>query len=98
QIRTLAKRPDVHAILFTPHWGAEYQHTPDAKQKALAREVLDAGATAVIGTHPHVVQPIEKYTTQDGRETLIAYSLGNFISNQIGLPRLSSAILMLGLA
>jgi poly-gamma-glutamate synthesis protein (capsule biosynthesis protein) len=96
-VRALAKRPDVHAIFFTPHWGNEYQHKPDEKQAALARDVLDAGATAVIGTHPHVMQPVEKYVTRDGRETVIAYSLGNFVSNQIGLPRLSSAILLLSL-
>lgn len=96
-IRTLAKRADVHAIFFTPHWGNEYQHRPDEKQAALAKDALEAGATAVIGTHPHVIQPIEKYVTKDGRETVIAYSLGNFVSNQIGLPRLSSAILLLAL-
>jgi len=96
-IRTLAKRTDVHAIFFAPHWGGEYQHKPEAKQTELAKDVLDAGATAVIGTHPHVMQPIEKYVTKDGRETLIAYSLGNFVSNQIGLPRLSTAILLLNL-
>lgn len=96
-IRALAKRADVHAILFTPHWGGEYQHKPDEKQAALAKDVLEAGATAVIGSHPHVMQPVEKYTTKDGRETVIAYSLGNFVSNQIGLPRLSSAILLLAL-
>ena len=96
-IRTLARRDDVHAVFFVPHWGNEYQHKPDEKQTALAKDVLDAGATAVIGTHPHVMQPIEKYVTKDGRETVIAYSLGNFMSNQIGLPRLSSAILLLAL-
>lgn len=97
-VRSLAARPDIHAVFLAPHWGTEYQHKPNKKQQALAREVLDAGATAVIGTHPHVIQPIEKYRTKDGRETLIAYSLGNFVSNQIGLPRRSSAILLLGLA
>jgi poly-gamma-glutamate synthesis protein (capsule biosynthesis protein) len=96
-IRTLAKRADVHAIFFTPHWGGEYQHKPDAKQNELAKEALEAGATGVIGTHPHVMQPLEKHVTKDGRETIISYSLGNFVSNQIGLPRLSSAILLLAL-
>lgn len=96
-IRALAKRVDVHAIFFTPHWGSEYQHKAEEKQTALAKDVLEAGATAVIGSHPHVMQPFEKYVTKDGRETVIAYSLGNFVSNQIGLPRLSSAILLLSL-
>ncbi len=96
-IRTLAKRADVHAVFFTPHWGGEYSHKTEAKQTELAKDVLEAGATAVIGSHPHVMQPLEKYVTKDGRESVIAYSLGNFVSNQIGLPRLSSAILLLAL-
>ena len=96
-VKDLAKKRDVHAIFVTPHWGGEYQHKPEPRQTAWAKEMLDAGATAIIGQHPHVMQPIEKYVTQDGRETLIAYSLGNFVSNQIGLPRLSSAILLLAL-
>ncbi len=96
-VRKLAARSDIAAVILAPHWGIEYHHKPDKKQQALAHDALDAGATAVIGTHPHVIQPLEKYRTKDGRETLIAYSLGNFISNQIGLPRRSSAILLLGL-
>lgn len=96
-VRDLAARADVHAVMVAPHWGNEYQHRPDAKQIEWAREMLEAGATAILGAHPHVMQPIEKYTTKDGRETLIAYSLGNFVSNQIGMPRKSAAIVLLGL-
>ena len=96
-IRALAKRKDVHAVMFVPHGGPEYRHKPDAKQRLLARQALEAGATAVIGSHPHVMQPIEKYVTKDKRETVIAYSMGNFVSNQIGLARRTSAILLLGL-
>jgi poly-gamma-glutamate synthesis protein (capsule biosynthesis protein) len=96
-IRSLAAKPDIAAVFLVPHWGGEYQHKPDEKQSALAREVLEAGATGIIGSHPHVMQPIEKITTKDGRETIAAYSLGNFVSHQIGLPRRSAAILLLGL-
>lgn len=96
-ISALSQRDDVDAVMFTPHWGWEYRHKANPRQQALAREAIDAGATAVIGTHPHVVQPVEKYVTASGREGFIAYSLGNFVSNQIGLPRRSSLILMLGL-
>lgn len=97
QIRQLAARPDLHAVIVLPHWGQEYQHKADPVQKALAREFVEAGATAVIGTHPHVIQPIEKLQAADGREAVVAYSLGNFVSHQIGLPRLSSVVLLLGL-
>ena len=97
-IRALARRDDIDAVMFAPHWGAEYEHEPEPRQRALAGAAIEAGATAVIGTHPHVMQPIEKHVAKDGREGLIAYSLGNFISNQISLARRSSLILLLGLA
>ena len=84
--------------MFAPHWGAEYEHKPEPRQRALAAAAIEAGATAVIGTHPHVMQPVEKHVAKDGREGLIAYSLGNFVSNQISLARRSSLILLLGLA
>jgi poly-gamma-glutamate synthesis protein (capsule biosynthesis protein) len=96
-VKDLARKPDIHAIFVTPHWGAEYQHKPEPRQRDWAREMIEAGAVAVIGQHPHVMQPIEKVTAGGGREGLVAYSLGNFVSNQIGLPRRSSAILLLGL-
>jgi len=80
-------------VIFLPHWGAEYTQTPDSNQRRLARAALNAGAAAVIGTHPHVLQPIEAVTTSDGRQGFVAYSLGNFISSQWALPQRSSAIL-----
>jgi poly-gamma-glutamate synthesis protein (capsule biosynthesis protein) len=96
-VRKLANMESVHAVIVLPHWGWEYNHRPSRKQRHLARSVLEAGAAAVIGTHPHVVQPLEQYNTSDGRQTLIAYSLGNFISNQPLLSTQSSVILLLGL-
>ncbi|MGE0735609.1 MAG: CapA family protein [Alphaproteobacteria bacterium] len=98
EIAALRARPDIHAVVLAPHWGVEYQHQPEQPQIDLARQAIDAGATAVIGTHPHVIQPFEKYVAKDGREGFIAYSLGNFVSNQIGLPRRSTVMLLLGLA
>jgi len=83
EIRKLAARPDIDAVILTPHWGIEYQQQPDAQQRRLGHEAIDAGATAVIGSHPHVLEPWEKYTAADGREGLIVYSSGNFISGQV---------------
>ncbi len=96
-VKELAQRPDIHAIFVTPHWGAEYQHKPELRQGEWATDVINAGAAGIIGQHPHVMQPVEKVAAADGREGFVAYSLGNYVSNQIGLPRLSSAILLLGL-
>ena len=97
-VGALARRDDIDAVIFAPHWGAEYEHEPEPRQRALAAAAIEAGAAAVIGTHPHVVQPVEKHVAKDGREGLIAYSLGNFVSNQISLARRSSLILLLGLS
>ncbi|MBN2697364.1 MAG: CapA family protein [Bacteroidales bacterium] len=69
-------RPDFTVV--TVHWGNEYELTPDDAQKKFARFLLRNGADAVIGSHPHVVQPLER--TETG--VIIVYSLGNFISNQ----------------
>lgn len=75
-----ALNPD--AIIACMHWGIEYQSLPDKEQKFLADWLLRKGVDHVIGSHPHVVQPIEVRTdslTND--KHLIVYSLGNFISN-----------------
>ena len=96
-IRGLKGRPEIDAIIVTPHWGIEYEQTPEAREKGLAHEMLDAGALAILGGHPHVVQPWEKYATQDGREGFVIYSLGNFVSGQTGTAKRSSLILYLGL-
>lgn len=87
EVERLATDPAVDAVILTPHWGYENSRNTNAKQRKLAREVLDAGATAIIGAHPHVLQPWEKHTSPDGREGLIVYSLGNFISNQRRTPQ-----------
>lgn len=63
------------------HWGEEYTLLPNASQKRLADDLLTLGADLVIGGHPHVVQPMELRTRADGRQALVVYSLGNFISN-----------------
>ena len=97
-IARLAADPAIDAVILAPHWGVEYSHAPLARQRGLAHEALDAGAAAVIGSHPHVVQPIEIRTTVDGRRAPIAYSLGNFVSNQRPLPCRASIILLINLA
>lgn len=68
----------VDAVVVTPHWGDEMANVNNF-QRRFGRQLVEAGATAVIGAHPHVLQPMEKVITQDGREALIAYSLGNFL-------------------
>ena len=97
QIRALSSDPAISAVVFLPHWGTEYVETPGPEQRRLGRAALEAGAAAVIGTHPHVLQPIERYRTSDGRDAFIAYSLGNFIASQWEIAQRSSVILFFDL-
>jgi poly-gamma-glutamate synthesis protein (capsule biosynthesis protein) len=85
------------AVIVTPHWGSEYQTVPNRDQVCLGHQFLEAGALAVLGTHPHVLQPMEKHVTRDGRETVIAYSLGNLITGQYQAPRRATVLLFLDL-
>ncbi|MDR0937772.1 MAG: CapA family protein [Mediterranea sp.] len=75
-----AMRPDV--IIACMHWGVEYQSNPSREQKRLADWLLEKGVDHIIGSHPHVAQPIEVRTDSLTRKKhLVVYSLGNYISN-----------------
>lgn len=64
------------------HWGIEYQSLPSSEQRELAHWMIQQGVTHIIGSHPHVVQPLEMETDSiNGTQHIIVYSLGNFISN-----------------
>lgn len=69
-------------VLVNVHWGNEYQTAPTDDQRNLAQKMANWGADVIIGHHPHVIQPVEYITREDGSKTLVAYSLGNFISQQ----------------
>jgi poly-gamma-glutamate synthesis protein (capsule biosynthesis protein) len=75
--RAKMKRPD--AIVVFTHWGTEYERLPSKTQKQVADVCLRNGALLVIGSHPHVLQPME-WRKEDNQ--LVAYSLGNFVSGQ----------------
>ena len=86
-----AKRGGADVVVIMIHWGKEYENQPSTATIKLAEELAVTGADIIIGSHPHVVQPceIKTVTRSDGREhdVFIAYSLGNFISNQTLTPR-----------
>jgi poly-gamma-glutamate synthesis protein (capsule biosynthesis protein) len=69
-------------LVVSIHWGIEYAAGPRPEDVETAHKMLDAGAGVIVGHHPHVLQPVETYTTSDGRNAVIFYSLGNFLSNQ----------------
>lgn len=77
-----AIRPECDYLIVSMHWGNEYQTTESSYQNELAQLLCDGGADLIIGTHPHVLQPMKWLEGEDGHKTLCAYSLGNFVSNQ----------------
>jgi poly-gamma-glutamate synthesis protein (capsule biosynthesis protein) len=80
-IQVKEARSHADLVVVSIHWGEEYTSAPTPWQKQ-AIELIEAGADIILGHHPHVLQPIESYKAKDGRQTVIAYSLGNFISSQ----------------
>lgn len=76
-----AKADSDFVIIFV-HWGTEYAAKPDDFQRKWAQIFLSCKADAVIGTHPHTLQPCELVRDDDGHEMLLCYSLGNFVSAQ----------------
>jgi poly-gamma-glutamate capsule biosynthesis protein CapA/YwtB (metallophosphatase superfamily) len=91
-VRAARKRADV--VIATFHWGVERSPAPDGRQRAFASTALAAGADAVIGAHPHVLQPIELA----GRRRLVAYSLGNFVFGASSPATATTGILRLKLS
>jgi poly-gamma-glutamate synthesis protein (capsule biosynthesis protein) len=79
EVRALRAQSD--AVVVSLHWGDEYSRQPTARHRRIAEDLVAAGADLVIGHHPHVLQPME-LVEAGGRKGVVAYSLGNFISNQ----------------
>lgn len=69
----------VDVVIVSMHWGTEYTHVPTEEEKEIAEYLSTLGVDIVIGHHPHVIQPIEYVNN-----TLVIYSLGNFLSAQDG--------------
>lgn len=87
-----AMHPDL--ILAFAHWGIEYETLPRKSVVKMAQWLIDHGVDHVIGGHPHVIQPIElRYDSLSQKQHLVAYSLGNFISDQSSLPKYGGMML-----
>ncbi|PLR95259.1 CapA family protein [Bacillus sp. T33-2] len=76
-------RQEADVIVMSIHWGNEYQRQPNDYQRELAHFLVDQGVDVIFGHHPHVLQPIEWMETVDGRQALVVFSLGNFLSGQV---------------
>lgn len=82
-------------VVLCPHWGTEYVLTESKSQRRWAEFFLECGVDLVIGTHPHVIEPVELFTDEEGNEMLVYYSLGNYVNaTSSELP--DSGIRMLG--
>jgi poly-gamma-glutamate synthesis protein (capsule biosynthesis protein) len=79
-------------VIVFPHWGTEYQFYADKKQKELTKFFAEQGVNLVIGTHPHVIEPVDLVEQKDGQKMLVYYSLGNYISYQKKAPRMLGAM------
>ena len=68
-------------VIVCPHWGTEYRLTPDKSQKKWTQLFLEYGVDLVLGTHPHVIEPIELLTNEEtGAQMLVYYSIGNYVN------------------
>lgn len=80
-VSDLAKANEVaDFVVVCPHWGTEYKLTPDDSQESWTKLFLENGVDLVIGTHPHVLEPVEWVTDDEGHRMLVYYSLGNFVN------------------
>ena len=80
--RIAQAKQEADFVIVFPHWGTEDELSPDESQLRWAQEMADAGADLIIGGHPHTLQPTGLLTAADGRDVLVYYSLGNFLSHQ----------------
>lgn len=81
-----AIQDSVDVVAVSIHWGPEYVTQENAEQNRLAKVLNDAGADIVFGSHPHILQPYEKLTSEAGQETHVFYSISNFFATILTVP------------
>jgi poly-gamma-glutamate capsule biosynthesis protein CapA/YwtB (metallophosphatase superfamily) len=86
-VRKLARRADV--VIVLPHWGDQYTHQPVPDQRTVGRALIDAGADAVVGGHPHWVQSAELH-----RGRPLVHSLGNFVFDMDWEPEVREGVVL----
>ena len=83
-------RKDVDFVIVAMHWGTEYSFNVSHEQEKISNELSSLGVDLIIGAHPHVVEPVEYI---NNGKTLVIYSLGNVISDQIGNEKLTGLMM-----
>lgn len=82
-------RAAADCVIVFPHWGTENSHEISEQQRKYVKIFSDNGVDIVIGTHPHVLQPVEWVTNEEtGKKMIVYYSIGNFISHQTNLNQM----------
>ncbi|GIM29182.1 capsule biosynthesis protein [Clostridium polyendosporum] len=77
------KKDGAEVLVFSMHWGNEYQRTQSKEQQLVAKKLADLGVDVIFGGHPHVLEPMDFiHSDISGKDTFIIYSQGNFISSQ----------------
>lgn len=95
----IAREAGAQVVCAIMHWGEEYQLLPNKWQKHLADVLIDEGVDLIIGSHPHVIQPMEiRYSEKWQKRVLVVYSLGNFISNQSDIDTRGGAMVSVQLS
>lgn len=80
--RDIARAKEVaDFVVVCPHWGTEYVHEASGSQKDWAQFFMECGADLCIGTHPHVIEPVEWLEGENGERMLVYYSLGNYVNS-----------------
>ena len=88
-----ARQLQADVICVCMHWGIEYKMLPVEAQHSLADFLVEQGVDLIIGSHPHVVEPMEiRHSDKWNKDVLVVYSLGNFISNQNGTDSRGGAL------
>jgi poly-gamma-glutamate synthesis protein (capsule biosynthesis protein) len=79
-----ARKKGAEVVLVHFHYGPEYNREPSSYQQEVVNKTIELGADIIIGGHPHVIQPVDYFTSESGNldTGFVAYSMGNFISNQ----------------
>lgn len=79
----LMKKKGAEVTVVYIHWGNEYELTQNSKQREIAQALCNMGVDVIVGGHPHVIQPVDLLTSENGKhKTVCVYSLGNVLSNQ----------------
>lgn len=85
-------RANADVVLVSMHWGTEYSNGVNDNQRAAAAKVAGLGADVIIGTGPHVLEPVEWIPGANGKQTLVWYSIGNLLSTQLEISQLIGGI------